>query len=147
MCLKCASKDGRFVPGGGATEIELAHQLQQFGATVPGLEQYAVLKFAEALEVVPKVLADNAGNNYVDVITAMYAAHQKGEKSTGVNVDPGELLCNATEKGILDHEDTKRWALRFCIDAVLTILRVDQIIMAKQAGGPKGGGEGARDDD
>merc|ERR1719487_2157142 len=137
MCLKCASKDGRFVPGGGATEIELAHQLQQFGATVPGLDQYAVLKFAEALEVVPKILADNAGHNYVDVITAMYAAHQKGEKSSGVDVDSGSLLCNATEKGVLDHEDTKRWALRFCIDAVLTIMRVDQIIMAKQAGGPK----------
>jgi len=145
--VRSVTKNPHFVAGAGATEIELAHQIQQFGATVPGLEQYAVLKFAEALEVVPKVLADNAGNNYVDVITAMYAAHQKGEKSTGVNVDPGELLCNATEKGILDHEDTKRWAIRFCIDAVLTILRVDQIIMAKQAGGPGGGGQGGRDDD
>merc|ERR1712048_805639 len=145
--VRCVTRDPNFLPGAGATEIELAHQLQLFGATVPGLDQYAVLKFAEALEVVPKVLADNAGHSYVDVITAMYAAHQKSEKSAGVDVDSGELLCNATEKGILDHEDTKRWALRFCIDAVLTILRVDQIIMAKQAGGPKGGGGGGRDED
>lgn len=138
--VRSVARDPHFVAGAGATEIELAHQLQQFGATVPGLDQYAVLKFAEALEVVPKIIADNAGHNYVDVITAMYAAHQKGEKSSGVDVDSGspqQLLCNATEKGILDHEDTKRWALRFCVDAVLTILRVDQIIMAKQAGGPK----------
>lgn len=135
--VRSVARDPHFVAGGGATEIELAHQLQQFGATVPGLEQYAVLKFAEALEVVPKILADNAGHNYVDVITAMYAAHQKGEKSSGVDVESGSLLCDATEKGVLDHEDTKRWALRFCIDAVLTIMRVDQIIMAKQAGGPK----------
>jgi len=142
--VRSVARDPHFVAGAGATEIELAHQLQQFGATVPGLDQYAVLKFAEALEVVPKVLADNAGHNYVDVITAMYAAHQKGDKSSGVDVDSGNLLCNATDKGVLDHEDTKRWALRFCVDAVLTILRVDQIIMAKQAGGPKGpppGGE------
>jgi hypothetical protein len=146
---RSVARDPHFVAGAGATEIELAHQVQQFGATVPGLDQYAVLKFAEALEVVPKVLADNAGHSYVDVITAMYAAHQKGEKSMGVDVEgsPGALLLNATEKGLLDHEETKRWALRFSVDAVLTILRVDQIIMAKQAGGPKGGGEGGRDDD
>lgn len=145
--VRSVARDPCFVAGAGATEIELAHQLQQFGATVPGLEQYAVLKFAEALEVVPKVLADNAGHNYVDVITAMYAAHQKGDKSIGVDVEGSSLLCNATEKGILDHEDTKRWALRFSVDAVLTILRVDQIIMAKQAGGPKGGEGGGRDAD
>jgi len=144
--VRNVTRDPHFVAGAGATEIELAHQLQQFGATVPGLDQYAVLKFAEALEVVPKILADNAGHSYVDVITAMYAAHQKGDKAAGVDVDSGELLCNATEKGVLDHEDTKRWAIRFCIDAVLTILRVDQIIMAKQAGGPKGGEGGSRDD-
>jgi len=145
--VRSVARDRNFVAGAGATEIELAHQVQQFGATVPGLDQYAVLKFAEALEVVPKILADNAGHSYVDVITAMYAAHQEGKKSVGVDVDSGNLLCDATEKGIIDHEDTKRWALRFCVDAVLTILRVDQIIMAKQAGGPKPGEDGARDGD
>lgn len=145
--VRSVARDPCFVAGAGATEIELAHQLQEFGATVPGLDQYAVLKFAEALEVVPKVLADNAGHSYVNVLTAMYAEHQKGEKSAGVDVESGSITLNATEKGILDHEDTKRWALRFSVDAVLTILRVDQIIMAKQAGGPKGGEKGERDGD
>jgi len=144
--VRSTCRDPHYVAGGGAAEIEIAHQLQHYGATVPGLDQYAVLKFAEALEVVPKVLAENAGHNYVDVITALYAAHQKGEKSTGVDVDSGEKTCDVAAKGILDHEDTKRWALRFCIDAVLTILQVDQIIMAKQAGGPKPGEGGGRDE-
>jgi T-complex protein 1 subunit theta len=146
--VRSVTRDPNFVAGAGATEIELAHQIQQFGAQCPGLEQYAVLKFAEALEVVPKILADNAGHSYVNVLTALYAAHQQGEKTSGIDVEggAGNLLCNASEKGILDHEDTKRWAIRFTIDAVLTILRVDQIIMAKQAGGPKPG-EGGRDDD
>lgn len=145
--VRSVTRDPHFVAGAGATEIEIAHQIQQFGATVPGLDQYAVLKFAEALEVVPKILADNAGHSYVDVITSLYAAHQKGEKFAGVDVEgtPPGLVLNASEKCILDHEDTKRWAFRFAIDAVLTILRVDQIIMAKQAGGPKGGEGGARD--
>merc|ERR1719198_1017389 len=145
--VRSVARDPHFVAGAGATEIELAHQLQQFGATVPGLDQYAVLKFAEALEVVPKVLAENAGHSYIDVLTKLYATHAKGEKASGVDVESGELICNSVEAGILDHEDTKRWAFRFCVDAVLTILRVDQIIMAKQAGGPKGGGEGGRDED
>lgn len=144
--VRCTTRDPRFVAGAGATEIELAHQLQQFGATVPGLDQYAVLKFAEALEVVPRILAENAGHSHVDAITALYAAHQKGEKSAGIDVDAGPV-CNAVEKGILDHMETKRWAMRFTLDAVLTVLKVDQIIMAKQAGGPKGGGDGQRDDD
>jgi len=144
--VRCSAKDQKFVAGGGATEIEIAHRLQQYGATVPGLDQYAVLKFAEALEVVPKVLAENAGHSHVDAITALYAAHQKGEKGVGIDVDSGALVCDAPEKGILDHLETKRWAFRFTLDAVLTVLKVDQIIMSKQAGGPKGGGDG-RDDD
>merc|ERR1711862_246040 len=102
-----------------------------------------------ALEVVPKILAENAGHGNVAAITALYAAHQKGDVSTGVAVDgtPGNVVCNATEAGILDHAESKRWALRFCIDAVLTILQVDQIIMAKQAGGPKAPEGGGRDED
>eukprot|EP00928_Gymnodinium_smaydae_P015244 TRINITY_DN155_c0_g2_i2.p1 TRINITY_DN155_c0_g2~~TRINITY_DN155_c0_g2_i2.p1 ORF type:complete len:565 (+),score=165.43 TRINITY_DN155_c0_g2_i2:73-1695(+) len=139
--------DPGFVPGGGATEIELAHQLQQFGSTVPGLDQYAVLKFAEALEVVPRVLSENAGHNHVDAITALYSAHQKGEKNAGIDVDSGALTADMLAKGVLDHCESKRWALRFALDAVLTILQVDQIIMSKQAGGPKGPEGGNRDDD
>jgi T-complex protein 1 subunit theta len=145
--VRSASKDSGFVAGAGATEIELAHQLQQFGATVPGLDQYAVLKFAEALEVVPKVISENCGHNHVDSITALYAAHQKGQKTTGIEVESGALTCDALEKGVLDHAESKRWAIRFTVDAVLTILQVDQIIMSKQAGGPAGGGGGGRDDD
>jgi len=154
--VRSVGKDPAFVPGAGATEIELAHQLQQFGATVPGLDQYAVLKFAEALEVVPKVLSENAGHSHVDAITALYAAHQKGLKNTGVEVEAGApsknnegkvLTCDAVEKGLLDHMESKRWAIRFTVDAVLTVLQVDQIIMSKQAGGPKPPEGGNRDDE
>ncbi|CAE8740342.1 unnamed protein product [Polarella glacialis] len=145
--VRCTTTDPNFVAGAGATEIELAHQLQQFGATVPGLDQYAVLKFAEALEAVPKILAENCGHSHVDCVTALYAAHMKGEKHTGVDVDGGGLICDAAEKEVLDHLETKRWAFRFALDAVLTVLKVDQIIMAKQAGGPKTAKqEGGRDD-
>merc|ERR1712070_545177 len=102
----------------------------------------------EALEVVPKVLAENSGTAHIDAITALYAAHQKGEKAAGVDVDGGGgAICNAAEKEVWDHALTKRWALRFCVEAVTTVLQVDQIIMAKQAGGPKAPEGGGRDED
>mmetsp|Transcript_42277 Transcript_42277/g.109314 ORF Transcript_42277/g.109314 Transcript_42277/m.109314 type:complete len:540 (-) Transcript_42277:169-1788(-) len=145
--VRCVGRDPHFLPGAGATEIELAHQLQQFGATVPGLDQYAVLKFAEALEVVPKILAENSGHNHTDAITQLYSEHQLGKKNMGIDVESGSIVLDAAENNILDHAETKKWALRFTMDAVLTILQVDQIIMAKQAGGPKGPEGGARDAD
>jgi len=65
----------------------------------------------------------------------------------GIDVDGTNLLLDAAEAGILDHAQSKQWAFRFAVDAVLTVLQVDQIIMAKQAGGPKGGEGGPRDAD
>lgn len=65
-----------FVAGAGATEIELAQMLLQYADTLPGLEQYAVRKFAVALEAVPRALADNSGANATDVVNNMYKAHR-----------------------------------------------------------------------
>lgn len=62
------------------------------------------------------------------------------------NVDEKNKVQDSLNENILDHLRTKSWAMRLAVDAVLTVLRVDQIIMAKQAGGPKGGAGGARDD-
>lgn len=132
----------RFLAGAGSTEIELARRVQEFGATVSGLEQYAVIKFSEALEVVPKILADNCGKmGRVETLSALYAAHKesKGISYTGLNVDleTPEILLDAKKEGILDHLSTKKWAVKHALEAVLTVLRVDHIIMSKQAGGPK----------
>jgi len=133
-----ATRDRRFVAGGGATEIELAHKLQEYAAGVAGLEQYAVLKFAEAFEITPKILARNAGLNETKVITALYAAHANGDKKAGVNLrDESVKPIDSMSVGVLDHYDTRRWAIQLAVDAALTVLRVDHIIVAKQAGGPK----------
>lgn len=148
--IRCSTKNPNFVAGAGATELQLANKLQEFGATVPGLDQYAVLKFAEAFEVVPKILADNAGHNHVDVVTALYAAHQRGDTTHGVDVEStsGGPICDAVQAKIFDHLGCKRWAITFALEGVLTVLQVDQIIMSKPAGGPKGPPDGqTRDDD
>ena len=75
---KALAKDSRVVPAGGATEMELAHRLAAFGRKQTGLDQYAIEKFARALEVVPRTLAENAGLSATDVVYNLYAAHAAG---------------------------------------------------------------------
>jgi len=135
---KALTKDSRVVPGAGATEIELARLLSVYSETLPGLEQYAVAAFAEALEIVPVALAENAGMKGQEIVARLYAAHTKGEINTGVdNHEDGNGIKNAQQAGIWDLFQTKFWGLKFAANAANTVLRVDQIIMAKPAGGPK----------
>lgn len=70
------TRDGKFIPGAGATEAELAVQLTKYADTLPGLEQYAVRKFANALESFPKALADNSGLKTTAVLEKILEAHQ-----------------------------------------------------------------------
>jgi len=139
-------KDQRFVPGAGATEIEIARRLETFGDSAPGLDQYAIKKYAEAFEVIPRILAENAGVASIETISTLYAAHQAGKVDAGIDVDDGSVR-SAIEMSVFDLYLTKYWAIRLATDAVLTILRIDQIIMAKTAGGPKVPRQGSRDEE
>lgn len=136
--FKGLSRDGRFLPGGGAVEIELAQQLAEYADTLPGLDQYAVRKFATALEVFPKALAENSGINGTETLHKLYLAHKENGKNHGVNIDaetPDTIDVVSTK--IYDLFVAKYWALKYAVGATCTILKVDQIIMAKRAGGPK----------
>eukprot|EP00243_Klebsormidium_subtile_P002752 TRINITY_DN15553_c0_g1_i1.p1 TRINITY_DN15553_c0_g1~~TRINITY_DN15553_c0_g1_i1.p1 ORF type:complete len:543 (+),score=192.87 TRINITY_DN15553_c0_g1_i1:208-1836(+) len=143
---KAMGKDPRLVAGAGATEIELAKKLREYGRKETGLDQYAIHKFADSLEVVPRTLSENAGLNATDIISGLYAAHARGEHKAGINVDEGTIQ-DLTTKSVWDLYATKYWAIRLAVDAVVTVLRVDQIIMAKQAGGPKKPEAGGMDED
>ena len=100
-----------------------------------------------AVEVVPRTLAENSGQVSTDIIAALYAAHGAGKAGEGVNVEGvsgtgGTKDCQAA--GIVDCLTVKLSALRLAAETAITVLRVDQIIMSKQAGGPKpkqGGGD------
>lgn len=80
-------KDGRLIPGAGASEIELAKRIGEFGDKTPGLAQHGIRKFAEALEVVPRTLSENAGLDASEVISALYKAHGEGGVDVGVDID------------------------------------------------------------
>jgi len=140
-------RDGRFVAGAGAVDIELAKQLAEYGQTVTGLEQYAVKAFGKAFEAVPHILADNAGLNPLAVMSSLYTAHeQQNGIQFGLDVNTGAAI-NVVEAGILDLLATKTMAIKLSTDVATTILRVDKIITAKPAGGPSGKKQGHWDDD
>mmetsp|Transcript_9245 Transcript_9245/g.21791 ORF Transcript_9245/g.21791 Transcript_9245/m.21791 type:complete len:555 (+) Transcript_9245:178-1842(+) len=134
---KMACRDGRLVPGAGATEMELSVQIKNYADTCPGLDQYAVRAFARALEVVPRTLAENAGLDGSAVLAALGAAHANGNAMAGVDIEAAETGRNGVDEAtaVRDLLNTKSNAFRLAIDAALTVLRVDQIIMSKPAGG------------
>jgi len=95
------------------------------------------------LQVVPRIIAENSGLNATDVVSSLHAAHANGQQLAGLDIETGQPK-DLAEDGILDLYSAKWWALKLATDAVVTVLRVDQIIMSKQAGGPKprqGGGD------
>lgn len=145
--VKAVGRDGRFLAGAGAADIELARQIASHGATFPGLEQYSIKAFGKAFEVVPHTLADNAGFNSLNTISNMYAAHE-GEDAArqGFCIETGKIK-DVAAAGILDLYAAKMMAIKLATDVAITVLRVDKIISAKQAGGPNYKRQGHWDDD
>ncbi|PQE18902.1 T-complex 1 subunit theta protein [Rutstroemia sp. NJR-2017a BVV2] len=138
--VKAITRDPRLVPGAGATEIQLVERIQAFGDRTPGLAQYSIRKFGEAFEVIPRTLAESAGLDATEVLSRLYTAHHKHDDwTTGVDIendnDTGTL--DAKKAGILDLMIAKSWAIKLATEAAITVLSVDQIIVARQAGGPK----------
>lgn len=157
--VKAITKDPRLVPGAGATELQLVERISAFADKTPGLPQYAIRKYAEAFEVIPRTLAESAGLDATEVLSHLYTAHNRPNGSaeesseeeegsseeeepywtTGVdlNASTSAGTIDALEEGILDLMVSKSWAIRLGTEAARTVLSVDQIIVARQAGGPK----------
>ncbi|MED6151759.1 T-complex protein 1 subunit theta [Stylosanthes scabra] len=133
---KAMCRDSRTVPGAAATEIELAKRVKEFSFKETGLDQYAIAKFAESFEMIPRTLSENAGLNAMEIISSLYAEHASGNTKVGIDLEEGACKDVST-MGVWDLYVTKFFALKYAADAACTVLRVDQIIMAKPAGGPR----------
>ncbi|SLM39353.1 t-complex protein theta subunit [Lasallia pustulata] len=151
--VKAITRDAKLVPGAGATEMQLVERISAFGDKTPGLPQYAIKKYAEAFEVIPRTLAESAGLDATEVLAALYTAHHNSGTSkdgdeagwtTGVDItnEDGTGTLDVQDEGILDLLVSKQWAIRLATEAARTVLSVDQIIVARQAGGPKPPGPG-----
>lgn len=124
-------RSNKLLPGAGAPEMSLARHLRTFAASLPGREQLAVMAFADALEVVPRTLAENAGIDPIDAIAELKAAHEQGKQSTGIDIATGRTT-DAWQQGIVEPVQVKQHALQAACDVAVMILRIDDVISAEK---------------
>jgi len=134
-------EDGKAVFGGGAPEIEASLRLRDYAASIGGREQLAIEIFAEALEVIPWILAENAGMDTIDTLIALKSQHEgkkKNSKNFGVDVysnKVGDML----PKNVIEPLRVKTQAIASAAEVATMIIRIDDIIAAKKGAAPSGG--------
>jgi len=124
-------EDKKVVIGGGAPEIELSKGLRNFADSISGREQLAVAAFAEALEIVPKTLAENAGLDSIDALVDLRSAHETSVYM-GLDVFLGEVT-DMKESGVVEPQRVKKQAIQSAAEAAEMILRIDDMIAASGA--------------
>ncbi len=148
--VRSAIEEGSFTTGGGSIEIELANRLRKYAIEVGGREQLAVTAFAEALEVIPRTLAESCGLDSIDTLVELRSKHEKGQKTLGVAVLEGKI-GDMKAAHVIEPVRVKRQALQSASEVTEMILRIDDIIAARgrpaPAGGPGGMGGGGMDMD
>jgi thermosome len=133
-----AVEDGKIVYGGGAAAEEIAMRLRDEAAKVGGREQIAFETFAEALETVPRTLAENAGLDPIDILIELRKSHKSGHKYSGVNVHAGKI-DDMSQLHVIEPIRVGRQAIESATDAAVMILRIDDVIASKSGGGGGGG--------
>ncbi|MCZ7393752.1 MAG: thermosome subunit beta [Candidatus Methanoperedens sp.] len=136
-----AIEDEKLVAGGGSPEVELALRLREYSGTLTGREQLAVAKFAEALEIIPRTLAENAGLDPINMLVEMRSQHEKGKKTAGLNVFTGKVV-DMWKEGVVEPLRVKTQAIDSATEAATMILRIDDVLSSKSAPGggmPPGG--------
>ncbi|SCM57622.1 Thermosome subunit beta [Methanothermobacter wolfeii] len=124
-------EDGKVVAGGGAPEIEIAKRLKDYADAISGREQLAVSAFAEALEIVPKTLAENAGLDSIDALVDLRAAHETSPYM-GLDVFEGDIV-DMNKAGVIEPHKVKKQAIQSAAEAAEMILRIDDVIAASSS--------------
>lgn len=125
-------EDGRIVAGGGASMMEISRRLREFANTVGGREQLAVIEFAEAMETIPRTLAENAGLDPIDTIISLRAQHEKGRITAGINLVTGKP-ADMLKMGIMEPVKVREQVIKSATETAIMILRIDDVIAAKGA--------------
>ena len=134
-----ALEDGVLVTGGGSTAVEIALRLREYAASVGGREQIAIDQFANAMEIIPTTLSENAGLDPIDVLIELRKAHKDGKKNAGINVFTGKIVDMKHEK-VIEPIRVGRQAINSATEAAVMILRIDDVIASKGGGGKGGPG-------
>jgi len=133
--VAAALRVGKVVAGAGAPELELAKEMRKYADSLSGREQLAVQAFANAMEIIPRTLAENAGIDPIDSLTELKSAHDKKQKWAGIDVFSGKVM-DAWKRGVLEPLKIKTQAISSASEVAVMILRIDDVI----AGSGKSGG-------
>ncbi|MEB3759676.1 MAG: TCP-1/cpn60 chaperonin family protein [Desulfurococcales archaeon] len=128
--LRNILREPKIVGGGGAIEIELAERLRDYARTVGGKEQMAIEAYAEALEVIPTVLAESAGMDALDTLLQLKAMHNQGHKFAGINVIEGKVEEDMTKINVYEPIIVKKQVIKSASEAAISLLKIDDVIAA-----------------
>ena len=144
--VKAALESGVVVAGGGAPEIEVSLKLRQWAPTLGGREQLAAESFANALEVIPRSLAENAGLDPIDILVELKRAHEEGKTNAGINVFEGKVV-DMVDVGVIEPLKVKKQAISSATEVAIMILRIDDVIAAKGMESSKESGAGGEEEE
>jgi len=128
--VAAALKWGKVVAGGGAPELELSKGLRAYAEGLSGREQLAIRAFADALEIIPRTLAENAGLDPIDMLTELKAAHERGDIWAGIELHTGKVV-NSWDEGVIEPLKIKTQAISSASEVARMILRIDDVIAGK----------------
>lgn len=128
--VSSAIDEGRYVTGGGSIEMELAMRLRKYAAEIGGREQLAIQAYADALEVIPRTLAESCGMDAIDTLVELRAKHEKGGKTMGIDVYSSKV-ADMKALNVIEPMKIKRQAMQSASEVTEMILRIDDIIASK----------------
>lgn len=131
LCVvRCLVSKKFLIAGGGAPEVEMSRQLSAWAKVLHGMESHCVKAFAEALEVIPYTLAENAGLNPVVIVTELRNRHAQGEINAGINVRKGQIT-NILEENVVQPLLVSTSAIALATECVRMILKIDDIVTVR----------------
>ena len=115
------------IPGGSAPEMEVSFRLGEYAKTLSGVESFCVRALAEALEIIPATLAENAGLNPIAIVSELRLRHAAGEKYAGINVRKG-CISNMSEENVVQPLLVSVSAIELATECVRMILKIDGVV-------------------
>jgi len=125
--IRCLVIKQALIAGGGSPEIELSMRLSEISRSLVGLDAVCYRAFAEALEVIPFTLAENAGLNPISTVTELRQKHANGEKNAGINVRLG-MVTNILSENVVQPLLVSISAITLASETVRSILKIDDIV-------------------
>lgn len=128
--IRSLVKKRSMIAGGGAPEIEIAMRLVEYAKTLKGVESYCIRSYAEAFEIIPYTLAENAGLHPIAVVTELRNRHAKGDKTAGINVRKGSIT-DMIEEHVVQPLLVDTSAVTLATETVVMLLKIDDIVITR----------------